>query len=288
MTSSASGTAALMVCRIFPRIGCASGAEAAMYSSMLAGGALRVSMWSPLPVRITVARPKRSGPRLPPARVRWTRAGWCHVRSCVQCSRPGTEVGFLLDSGEVCPPPYPTSNSTARSAASATRRPLPRENSLTPHSSPLTPHSSPHPPHPVALPRSRCNLKAPLLPLHSSHPPAGAPHDGDGTRREAPPPSPPPPPRPDPHTRGPDPAEKKPRRRRKTKAPEPRGLTARQMSAGAPPAPIMRLMESIEADGGTVIGPYREPLGGLWQVIAGLPVEKVEPTPYQTDLSQPQ
>ena len=82
-------------------------------------------------------------------------------------------------------------------------------------------------------------------------------------------------------------AEKKPRRRRKTKAPEPRGLTARQVGAGAPPAPVMRLMEAIEADGGTVVGPYREPLGGLWQVIAGLPLEKVEPTPYQRDLSEP-
>ena len=80
--------------------------------------------------------------------------------------------------------------------------------------------------------------------------------------------------------------EKKPRRRRKSAAPEPRGLTARQVSAGAPPAPVMRLMESIEADGGTVIGTYREPLGGLWQVLAALPLERVEPTPYQRDLSE--
>jgi ParB family chromosome partitioning protein len=49
----------------------------------------------------------------------------------------------------------------------------------------------------------------------------------------------------------------------------------------------MRLMEQVEADGGSVIGPYREPLGGLWQVIAALPVERVEPTPYQRDLSEP-
>jgi ParB family chromosome partitioning protein len=50
---------------------------------------------------------------------------------------------------------------------------------------------------------------------------------------------------------------------------------------------MMRLMEAIEADGGAVIGPYREPLGGRWQVIAALPVEQVEPTPYQRDLSEP-
>jgi len=82
-------------------------------------------------------------------------------------------------------------------------------------------------------------------------------------------------------------AEKKPTRRRKKAVPEPRGLTARQVAAGVPPAPVMRLMEQIESDGGSVIGPYREPLGGLWQVMAALPVELVEPTPYQRDLSEP-
>ncbi len=85
-----------------------------------------------------------------------------------------------------------------------------------------------------------------------------------------------------------DPAEdKKPRRKKKKAEVEPRGLTARAVGTGAPPAPVMRLMEAIEGDGGSVIGPYREPLGGLWQVIAALPVERVEPTPYQRDLSEP-
>jgi ParB family chromosome partitioning protein len=82
-------------------------------------------------------------------------------------------------------------------------------------------------------------------------------------------------------------AGKSPRRKRKPKEIEPRGLTARQAGGGVPPAPVMRLMEAIEADSGSVIGPYREPLGGLWQVIAALPLERVEPTPYQRDLSAP-
>jgi ParB family chromosome partitioning protein len=47
----------------------------------------------------------------------------------------------------------------------------------------------------------------------------------------------------------------------------------------------MQLMEAIEADGGTVIGPYRDPLGSHWQVIAALPIDRVAPTPYQRDLS---
>lgn len=85
-----------------------------------------------------------------------------------------------------------------------------------------------------------------------------------------------------------DEAKKKAPRKRRTKAPpEPRGLTARQVGAGVPPAAVMRLMEAIETDGGAVIGPYREPLEGLWQVMAALPVDRVEPTPYQRDLSAP-
>jgi ParB family chromosome partitioning protein len=47
----------------------------------------------------------------------------------------------------------------------------------------------------------------------------------------------------------------------------------------------MALMEAVEADGGTVIGPYRDPLGSHWQVLAALPIERVAPTPYQRDLS---
>jgi ParB family chromosome partitioning protein len=79
-------------------------------------------------------------------------------------------------------------------------------------------------------------------------------------------------------------AAKKPRKREKS-VPEPRGLTARQVGAGVPPGPVMALMEAVEADGGTVIGPYRDPLGSHWQVLAALPIERVAPTPYQRDLS---
>lgn len=46
-------------------------------------------------------------------------------------------------------------------------------------------------------------------------------------------------------------------------------------------------MEGVEASGGSVIGPYREPLSGSWQIVAALPLELVEPTPYQRDLSEP-
>jgi ParB family chromosome partitioning protein len=78
---------------------------------------------------------------------------------------------------------------------------------------------------------------------------------------------------------------KRPRRSRK-KAIEPRGLTPKQVVGGQPSAAMERLSEAIVEDGGTVIGAYREPLGSQWQVLAALPIEKVEPTPYQRDLSE--
>ncbi len=80
---------------------------------------------------------------------------------------------------------------------------------------------------------------------------------------------------------------KKPRQSRKkaAAAPRSRGMEADALASGAPPAAVARLAESIETDGGSVLATYRDPLGGSWQILAGLPVERVEPTPYQRDLS---
>jgi len=75
-------------------------------------------------------------------------------------------------------------------------------------------------------------------------------------------------------------------RKRAKAAPEPRGRPALQLTSGSPPASLKGLVEAIAADGGTVIGSYREPLGGEWQVLAALPLDRVEPTPYQRDLSE--
>jgi ParB family chromosome partitioning protein len=66
-----------------------------------------------------------------------------------------------------------------------------------------------------------------------------------------------------------------------------RGLDARKLAAARPPAPVTRLAETIADDGGAVLGIFRDPLGGNWQILAGLPIERVEPTPYQRDLSAP-
>ena len=63
-----------------------------------------------------------------------------------------------------------------------------------------------------------------------------------------------------------------------------RGLAATE-TGGKPPAPIERLQQQVAADGGSVLAAYKEPLGGQWLLFASLPVDKVQPTPYQRDLS---
>jgi ParB family transcriptional regulator, chromosome partitioning protein len=79
---------------------------------------------------------------------------------------------------------------------------------------------------------------------------------------------------------------KKPRKsRKKTAEPRSRGIAADALATGNPPAAVTALAEGIEADGGSVLATYRDPLGGSWQILAGLPIDRVEPTPYQRDLS---
>jgi ParB family chromosome partitioning protein len=46
------------------------------------------------------------------------------------------------------------------------------------------------------------------------------------------------------------------------------------------------LARAIEDDGGSALAVYRDPLGAHWQILAALPLERVEPTPYQRDLSE--
>jgi ParB family chromosome partitioning protein len=83
-------------------------------------------------------------------------------------------------------------------------------------------------------------------------------------------------------------SEGKPRRKKKAAAePRSRGIAPDAIGSGTQPAALTRLAESIEADGGSVLAQYKDPLGGHWQIFAALPIDLVEPTPYQRDLSQP-
>jgi ParB family transcriptional regulator, chromosome partitioning protein len=80
----------------------------------------------------------------------------------------------------------------------------------------------------------------------------------------------------------------KPRRKKKQAAePRSRGIEPDAITAGPHPAELTRLAEAIQTDGGTVLAPYKDPLGGNWQLFAALPIDLVEPTPYQRDLSKP-
>src|SRR6266542_3007623 len=45
------------------------------------------------------------------------------------------------------------------------------------------------------------------------------------------------------------------------------------------------LADAVRADGGQVLCAYKEPLGGHVQLFVSLPIDKVEPTPYQRDVS---
>ena len=74
-------------------------------------------------------------------------------------------------------------------------------------------------------------------------------------------------------------------RRRRQPAHTSIGLAATELQAAAPPAEVAELHRAIEGDGGKVLVIYREPYGGRWIVLAALPIELVEPTPFQRNLS---
>src|SRR6185503_1513213 len=74
-------------------------------------------------------------------------------------------------------------------------------------------------------------------------------------------------------------------RRRRQPAQASTGLAATELQAAAPPAEAAELHHAIEGDGGKVLAIYREPYGGRWVVLAALPIDLVEPTPFQRNLS---
>jgi ParB family chromosome partitioning protein len=74
-------------------------------------------------------------------------------------------------------------------------------------------------------------------------------------------------------------------RRRRQPAHASTGLAAIELQAAAPPVEVAEAHRAIEGDGGKVLAIYREPYGGRWVMLAALPIELVEPTPYQRNLS---
>jgi ParB family chromosome partitioning protein len=81
-------------------------------------------------------------------------------------------------------------------------------------------------------------------------------------------------------------AKKRTVKRRKKVAARSLGLAAPE-TAQIDDASARRLGERIAADGGVVLASYREPFGATPVLLAALPIDRVEPTPYPRDPSQP-
>jgi ParB family chromosome partitioning protein len=75
------------------------------------------------------------------------------------------------------------------------------------------------------------------------------------------------------------------RRPRKAK-PGTRGLTPAETRLESLSGSAQEVAERIEAVGGQLLGSYNDPLGKQPVLVAILPIESVEPTPFQRDLSQ--
>jgi ParB family chromosome partitioning protein len=71
---------------------------------------------------------------------------------------------------------------------------------------------------------------------------------------------------------------------RKAKA-ESTGLEALECLDKVPAASLAPLIERVDREGGAVLATYREPFGGHPMIFAALPLARVEPTPFQRDLS---
>jgi ParB family chromosome partitioning protein len=74
-------------------------------------------------------------------------------------------------------------------------------------------------------------------------------------------------------------------RKRIAPAREARGLAAADIALGLDAPDVASLVEEVRAAGGAPLGAYREPLSGKAILLASLPRDAVEPTPFQRDLS---
>lgn len=80
-------------------------------------------------------------------------------------------------------------------------------------------------------------------------------------------------------------AARKKTTRRKPPEPASRGLSPGEVAAKDAPPELQALEKRVAEAGGSVLGHYREPLGGGWLALAVLPLAQVVPTPFQRDLS---
>ncbi len=81
-------------------------------------------------------------------------------------------------------------------------------------------------------------------------------------------------------------APKKAATRRSRKPQAPRGPEPRESLLDRGGTNLATLAAQVEQAGGAVLGVYRDPYAGSPLVLASLPLKKVEPTPFQRDLSK--
>ena len=72
--------------------------------------------------------------------------------------------------------------------------------------------------------------------------------------------------------------------RRKKASPASVGLRTEQVCTTNDPR-LRELTSQVSADGGAVLGSYSDPFGGTCVMLVALPIDRVEPTPYQRDPS---
>ena len=65
-----------------------------------------------------------------------------------------------------------------------------------------------------------------------------------------------------------------------------RGIEPQDTKLDPSSGEVAEVTRRVEQEGGVVLGAYRDPLGGNPVIFASLPIEKVEPTPFQRDLSE--
>ena len=82
------------------------------------------------------------------------------------------------------------------------------------------------------------------------------------------------------------PAPRKKAVRRKKVVASSIGLTPAEAGEAKGPE-LDQLAAQVASDGGAVVGRYREPFGGTPLLLVALPIDRVEPTPYQRDPSEP-
>src|SRR5246500_5041773 len=75
------------------------------------------------------------------------------------------------------------------------------------------------------------------------------------------------------------------RRRPRKAKPRTKGLGPAECRLDSPKGSAAEAASAIENAGGCIVGSYKEPLGGHPVLLAILPIDAIEPTPFQRDLS---